>query len=1283
MALTGSHMRTSRLHMPGIRVLKKPNLMISQNNCVTWSALIFCIFLCVPAFGADWPMWRHDANRSAASPEELPENLHLQWVRKYSALKPAWPLAEYPWGKRSLFDGAYAPVVTGKTLVFGSSHNDSVTALDTETGAEQWRFYAEGPVRLSPVAWKEKLFFVSDDGCLYCLDARSGALLWKFRGGPADRKVLGNGRLISSWPARGGPVTKEGTIYFAASIWPFMGIFIHALDCETGKPIWTNDGNGPLYIGQPHGGGSFNALAPQGYLAASGDSLLAPNGRAVPACFDVASGELRYYRLPDNKGTGSVHVAVMDDYFFNDANIFDFKSGDRVKHLGWGRGLFKPSWWGPILTKDVFYTQNGPMVQAYDFDTVKSIIASRTARGRNESWSTYLPLPKLWEFDASATMKIKAGSRLYGTGFDKDRHGRDKTGKRVVAMDLPSNGREANVSWTYDLDGTPAVIVAADKKLFVTTQEGGIYCFGGEQVETRTFSAAHDKQAREDKWTSMAADILRTSGQTEGYCISLGLVSGRLVEELARQSQLHVIAVDPDREKVNSIRRRLDDCGLLGCRVAVHLGDPLDFAFPPYLANLIVAEDAASLEMAKGPAFVKEIFHPLRPYGGMACFDVSPAWGREFSGWVKHAKVAQSEVKRAGKFTLLIRKGALPGSADWTHEYGGPANTGISHDMLVKAPLGLLWFGGPTPDDIMSHHEVGPTAQVVGGRLFIQGRDLIQARDVYTGRVLWNAQFEGIGKLYKAGPGIIGPGAAAIGSNYAVVHDGMYLARGNECLRLDTATGKTVSKFSLPYENESGTSPEWGYVAVYNDILIGGARPLLSERTQRWGSEKTFHWDHTCNTRLVAMNRHDGTLLWVRHAEQAFYNNSVCIGGGKVFAIDRLPEAVLALRKRNAQSTTGSATLLALDARTGNVLWSISTDIAGTWLGYSEQHEILLEAGRPWHWARFEPNRGMAAYSGKDGRLIWKMDEQYNGPCLIQGDTVIAQTIAYDLLTGKPKQRIHPITGRSVDWTFTRNFGCSAIVGSDLLLTFRSGAAGYYDLAHDGGTGNLGGFRPSCTPSQIPANGVLNAPQYAGCTCSYQNKSSLALIHDPKVEMWTFNDFAWDKTKVRRVGINFGAPGDRKAANGTLWLDYPSIGGPSPDLPIKATGDNVKWFRVHSSRVRGGDIPWVYASGAIGLNAVRITLTPTADEQHTYNIRLYFCEPEMARPGERVFDVQVQNVTLLKCFDIVKESGGIFRPIVKAFDNIEIKGTLDIELIAATSVPVISGIEVVEGNGNE
>src|SRR5262245_43546827 len=202
------------------------------------------------------------------------------------------------------FDTAYEPVVVGKTLLIGSPRNDSVTALDTETGAERWTYFADGPVRFAPAVWEGKAYFISDDGHLYCLDAATGKLCWKFRGGPAERRCFGNERVVSAWPARGAPVVADGTVYFAASIWPFMGIFLHALDARTGAVVWTNDGDGSLYMKQPHNADSFAGVAPQGALAVAGDKLLVPGGRSVPACYDRRTGKLLHYRLAENSKIG-------------------------------------------------------------------------------------------------------------------------------------------------------------------------------------------------------------------------------------------------------------------------------------------------------------------------------------------------------------------------------------------------------------------------------------------------------------------------------------------------------------------------------------------------------------------------------------------------------------------------------------------------------------------------------------------------------------------------------------------------------------------------------------------------------------------------------------------------------------------------------------------------------------------------------------------------------------------------------------------------------------------
>ena len=85
-----------------------------------------------------------------------------------------------------------------------------------------------------------------------------------------------------------------------------------------------------------------------------------------------------------------------------------------------------------------------------------------------------------------------------------------------------------------------------------------------------------------------------------------------------------------------------------------------------------------------------------------------------------------------------------------------------------------------------------------------------------------------------------------------------------------------------------------------------------------------------------------------------------------------------------------------------------------------------------------------------------------------------------------------------MEWTWARTYGCNTPAASENLLTFRSGAAGYYDLCNDGGTGNLGGFRSGCTNNLIVAGGLLTAADYTRtCTCSYQNQASLALVPMP------------------------------------------------------------------------------------------------------------------------------------------------------------------------------------------
>jgi hypothetical protein len=380
---------------------------------------------------------------------------------------------------------------------------------------------------------------------------------------------------------------------------------------------------------------------------------------------------------------------------------------------------------------------------------------------------------------------------------------------------------------------------------------------------------------------------------------------------------------------------------------------------------------------------------------------------------------------------------------------------------------------------------------------------------------------------------------------------------------------------------------------------------------------------------------------------------------------------------------SGKARLIALDARTGEPLWSTAEDVFGTWLSYSDEHDILLQAGsRAKDRLRDEVGKRMAAYRAADGYRLWKNNSNYAGPVMLHHDTMITQGEALDLKTGKEKTCRHPLTGRTVPWQFVRNHGCNTAIGSEHLLTFRSAAAGYYDLANDGGTGNLGGFKSGCTSNLIVADGVLNAPDYTHtCTCSYQNQTSLAVVHDPEADLWTFSAFKPDDAPVRQVGINFGAPGDRLAENGTLWLDYPSVGGKSPDIEVVTSPENPEWFRSHPSRIRGSALNWVTASGATNVRNVRVRLSKGESRTRPYNIRLYFAEPEPLAPGQRVFDIALQGQQVLEGFDIAAEAGVPNRGLVKEFQAVKVADTLTLTLSPSASAghsrPILCGLDVI------
>ena len=109
-----------------------------------------------------WPMFRANAARTGYVAGKLASELHLQWV--YQA--PHRPSPAWPRSPRMPFDRAYQTVLSGHGIVvFGSSVDNTVYALDSTTGREMWRFVTDGPIRFAPaVGYRDRVYVASDDG---------------------------------------------------------------------------------------------------------------------------------------------------------------------------------------------------------------------------------------------------------------------------------------------------------------------------------------------------------------------------------------------------------------------------------------------------------------------------------------------------------------------------------------------------------------------------------------------------------------------------------------------------------------------------------------------------------------------------------------------------------------------------------------------------------------------------------------------------------------------------------------------------------------------------------------------------------------------------------------------------------------------------------------------------------------------------------------------------------------------------------------------------------------
>jgi hypothetical protein len=108
------------------------------------------------------------------------------------------------------------------------------------------------------------------------------------------------------------------------------------------------------------------------------------------------------------------------------------------------------------------------------------------------------------------------------------------------------------------------------------------------------------------------------------------------------------------------------------------------------------------------------------------------------------------------------------------------------------------------------------------------------------------------------------------------------------------------------------------------------------------------------------------------------------------------------------------------------------------------------------------------------------------------------------------------------------------------------------------------------------------------------------------------------------------------------------------------------------------------ASGCRGIE--RLEVAVKADPKHEggtpYTLRLHFADPDNDQPGQRVFDILLDDEVLAAKVDVAKEAGGRNRGVVREFKSVKVSGKLVLrfaqaaENLTAASAPLLCGFEM-------
>lgn len=1057
------------------------------------SIVVVAIAVCAQSLlGANsWPTYRGDYTRSGYAAGQIPAELTLLWTHEpKQPPSPAWPAparGSY-WQRlariapRIVDDHAFHPVAAAGCLLYGSSADDSLVCLDQQTGQLRWRFTTDGPVRYAPTVAGGLVYVGSDDGSVYCIDLANGALRWSRQLAPAERLVPGNGRIISAWPVRTSVAVVDGVAYAAAGLYPTQGVYLAALAAETGEARWRQELE-------------FTA---HGYLLVSQDRLVIPTGRSTPILVSRRDGQL----IGQIKGLpGSYAVVAQDEVLSGPGNdgavgAADLQSGESLvtvpaQHVCVSPELAFLSGGGQLRAIDLrqfmqLSRQINELQRAID-PVAKKVeklslqpassdeLQAATARlteltGRRDAMATQRDDCLVWKVKTTRHGSLVATSNAVVVGGSKGAEIRDPRDGRLLD-ELP-------------VEGAVLGSAIADDQVFLSTDQGRIYCFGSPTAKRSADSATTESGITSDArpWRESVERLLREDyvarfGSTKGFAVVAGADDPTLIAELCEASELTILVVDTDLRAVAALRDLLIEQGVYGRRVAVRHVDPGALPIADYVGNLVVStRGVAGQAEDRWPA--DELKRLVRPAGGLAWFD--------------------DEQRPAARAPLA-------GAGSWVHQYGNLENSANSGDELISWDLQLQWFGGPGPSRMVDRHLRAPAPLVAGGRMFVGGENSLVCVDSYNGVEYWSLELP-------------------TSQRYSMPYDCGYasldgetvtIAVGGAAWVIDAKTGQR--RHELPVPTPDGeTDAHWGYLAVRGDEVLGSVQKPTASRTtpsrDRIDRDYANSQPLVTGTAVFAMDRESQEVRWQHDA--IVLNPTITVT--KEFVYFVAAEAALKDHPTGriplGELLEGRAELKAIEIQTGALAWSCPLEphlLACRSILYLQAVRDRLVLSGSYEQDNDSRYR-VAVVDAASGDTLWTAEhskgkpgefthgEQVHHPVIL-GDRLICEPALYDLESG---QRLDA-NGQAGPWMLTRPaHSCGTMSGAGDCLFFRSGNPTVLKLGSDLEGQNrfrsIAPTRPGCWINIIPADGLVLIPEAsASCVCHYSLQTSMAFQPKP------------------------------------------------------------------------------------------------------------------------------------------------------------------------------------------